>query len=473
MLRNLEVEKYERIVTPPERIFMRSPYAIVAVIARIKGKVSENMVKDAVSKVQQRHTNLRVRIIEDDNHIPRFTSEGVKEIPIEVVPRESDDHWILVYHEACKVPFEFEERPAIRFILIQSSEMSDLVIFCHHVICDGMSLAYLARDLMVHLGEPNREVELLPDPVPMDRDTLPEEVSLNAIARFFIKRINKKWEKDRISFDQEDYRNLNEAYWKNFKHQMMVFELSEAQTSALVQRCRKEGVTVNTALVAAFAGAQHLVQDDKSYHPRIAVAGNLRDRLQRPAGEAMGFYAGGVTLKFKYNSKRSFWENARKVHKNINPLYTDRKFFNDAIAYCYLEPGIIESLSFKMIGGLVPSDSTRYEKINAFSKQNDVVLSILKREKMDSLDKPILGTAVTNLTRLDFPTKYGILELDRLIMNPGGAFPLVHVLLVIGAVTCAGKLSLLLEYAEEAVDTEIMEKINDKAMEFLFNGIES
>lgn len=30
---------------------------------------------------------------------------------------------------------------------------------------------------------------------------------------------------------------------------------------------------------------------------------------------------------------------------------------------------------------------------------------------------------VTNLTRMDFPRKYGELELDRLIMNPGGAIP--------------------------------------------------
>ena len=71
--------------------------------------------------------------------------------------------------------------------------------------------------------------------------------------------------------------------------------------------------------------------------------------------------------------------------------------------------------------------SERYHKLSAFSQQDDVVLSVLKRDKMESLDKVIMGTAVTNLTRLDFPRKYGPLELDRLIMHPGGAFPLVNV----------------------------------------------
>ena len=78
-----------------------------------------------------------------------------------------------------------------------------------------------------------------------------------------------------------------------------------------------------------------------------------------------------------------------------------------------------------------------------------------------------MGTAVTNLTRMDFARTYGTLELDRLIMQPGGAFPLTNVNLVLGAVTCAGKLSLVIEYAEQAVDTQTMTRVKDKAMEFL------
>lgn len=78
-----------------------------------------------------------------------------------------------------------------------------------------------------------------------------------------------------------------------------------------------------------------------------------------------------------------------------------------------------------------------------------------------------MGTAVTNLTRLDFPRTYGRLELDRVIMNPGGAFPLANVNVVIGAVTCAGKLSVVVEYAEETIDTRTIENIKDTAMEFL------
>ena len=87
------MEQNERKVSPLERIFTRSPYAIVTMVARIKGNVSKSMLKVAVNKVQKRHQNLRVRIQEDEDHIPFFTSEGVKEIPIDIVSRESDGHW--------------------------------------------------------------------------------------------------------------------------------------------------------------------------------------------------------------------------------------------------------------------------------------------------------------------------------------------------------------------------------------------
>lgn len=461
--------RYERKVTPVERFLSLSPYAVVTMVARIKGEVSESMLAHAVAQVRQRHPNLRVRIKEDGDHELWFTSEGAGEIPIEIVSRESADHWIQVFHEAYRVPFEFDTRPAIRFILVQSPIESELIIFCHHILCDGLSLAYLARDLMVYLGDSTRKVELLPDPAPVGKDTIPQDVSMSGIAKFFVERINQQWAPTRIFFDQEDYRSIHAAYWANYTHQMLSVELSEEQTSALVERCKKQNVTVNSALTAAFVGAQYDVLGDRPYHSSVGVAASVRDRLQKPAGEAMGFFAGMVRPKCRYDLKRDFWENARRFHRKISPLYTNKNLFQDLLTWCYLDPSILEAFHFKRLGHLALPQSPRYEKLSAFAKRDDVILSLLKRQKMDSLDRIYMGTAVTNLTRMDFPRTYGGLELDRLIMNPGGGFPLVTVPLVLGAVTCSGKLSLVIEYAEQAVDTSTMEQVKDRAMTFLLD----
>ena len=120
MSANIEVKKVERKVTSVEQFFTHSPFSIVTMVARINGNVTEDMLKNAVDKVQQRHALLRVRIKDDNENIQWFTSEGVQEIPIEIVPRNSENDWINIHAEAAKVPFDFETRPAIRFILVQS-----------------------------------------------------------------------------------------------------------------------------------------------------------------------------------------------------------------------------------------------------------------------------------------------------------------------------------------------------------------
>ena len=464
---NQNVKPYKRRVTAAERFFARSPFAVVTMVLRIKGHVSEELLRRAVARVQQRHALLRVRMETDADHASWFTSEGVQAIPIGIVPRESEDDWIEIHAQASRVPFEFETHPAIRFVLVQGPDLSELIILCHHVICDGMSLAYLARDLMVQLGDPAREVEPLPAPPPIELDNLPDDVAQSGLVKFVIGRMNRTWAKEAVFFDQDDYRIVTEAYWANYRHELLCIELSEAETSALVARCRQEKVTVYSALTTAFSGAQSFVQGEKPYHAKTVIAADLRDRLPHSPEEGMGMFAGGVELKLKYNHKRGFWENARQFHGKIQPTFTNKNLFSAILNWLYLDPTISEAMSFKKLGGLVPSDSARHEKLSAFSEREDVVLRLLKRDKLETLKTKYWGTAVTNLGRLEFPRAYGALELDRLILQPGGGIPLANANLVLGAVTCSGKLSLVVEYVEDNVDNNTMQSIGDKALEFL------
>ena len=467
MKNKLNTNTYQRKVTGAERFFSHSPFSTVTMVARIKGRVTEDMLRNAVEKVQQRHALLRVRIKEGQEGELWFTSEGVQEILVETVPGKSESDWIKIHAEGSKLPYEFETRPAIRFILVQSPEMSNLIILCHHIICDGMSLAYLARDLMVHLGDQTAEAQLLPAPEPISLDNLPSEVAPSGLIKYFVNKIKRKWADEYESFDQDDYEALNKAYWENYNHKILSIELTEDETSALVAHCRQETVTVNTALITAFMGAQKAVMSPQPHHAKTVNAVSLRDRLPNQPGEGIGYYALGVEVKYKYDPKKSFWENARNYHKKITSNTSNKKVFGDLPIFLQMDSNIYEALNFKKLGAFVDQKSPRYEKLHGFNNREDVVVRLLKQAKMETLDAKLFGPAITNLGRLDFPTTYGSLELDRLIMQPGGAFPLVHVDMVLGAVTCAGKLSLVIEYAEEAVDTATMKQVTEKALDFL------
>ncbi len=250
----------------------------------------------------------------------------------------------------------------------------------------GLSLAYLARDLMIVLGDPGTELEILSDPDPIDRDNLPPGVKMNGLVKYFIERINKKWREEKVHFGQEEYQALTEAYWSNFNHQMSLVEFTEEQTTTLVDRCKAEGVTVNSALAVGLAAAQISVQGLQPYHSDITIAGSLRDRLAQPAGEGMGFFVGAVNPKYKYKENLGFWENVRQFNKKVQPLYTNKNLFKDPLVWSYLDPGILEALSFKMIGGLVDASSAQAEKLNTFGHREDVISSMIQREKMDSFE---------------------------------------------------------------------------------------
>jgi len=69
---------------------------------------------------------------------------------------------------------------------------------------------------------------------------------------------------------------------------------------------------------------------------------------------------------------------------------------------------------------------------------------------------------------LDYPTKYGSLELDRFIFVTSGS---TFIELVIPAVTVAGKLNFTINYLEEITDTEMMERIKAEALKYGYCNI--
>ncbi|MHA1112170.1 MAG: condensation domain-containing protein [Promethearchaeota archaeon] len=460
---------YKRKISAWERMMNHSPYSVVSMLVRVKGQVTEQMLRDAIKKLQSRHTLLRVRVEIDGEGTPWFTSEGIKEIPIEVLPRKDNNSWIEIYDKACRQPFDYNQRPGIRFYLLNSNEMTEILIFEHHLFCDGKSLAFLARDLMEFLGNPGKEVEILADPLPINGETIPKDHKLGGLMLKIVGKINDKLAPEKEDFDFEDYFELHKAYWKKFNHKTISIELTEEETQKIVHKSKENGVSVNSALASAFAGAQRIVQGKKPFHSKIGVGVDLRNRINPPMGESMGFYAGVVNPEFKYNPKKSMWDNAKAFHKTVSKLYTDKNFFKDPSMFSEMDPSMMEQRFYKILGGLVQSDSPKFEKISKFANRSDTLLSLLKRSDTDSLEKVIMGTAITNLTRMDFTEKYGDLELERLIMQPGGGFPLTTVNLVIGVVTCLGKMSIIMEYAEDQLNSDIAKEIKKNALNLLLN----
>ncbi|MFX1255759.1 MAG: condensation domain-containing protein [Promethearchaeota archaeon] len=459
---------FKRKITTRERAFYRSTHSNVVMVAKIKGNVSPELLRLVIRNMPKRHPLLRVRVIHDTEDNLWFTSEGVQELQVQVIPRKSDDHWFQIFKEEYKIPFEMDKGPLIRFFLLPSSEVSELIIFCQHLICDGMSLAFLARDILIQLGDPDREIELLPTPPVLNEANIPSDAHPSLLKRklmaYFINKYNKRWQSEKVFFDEEDYKNIYQIYWERNTHHNLLGELSELETSKLVSRSRQEGVTVNTALITAFLKAKNEVQGvSRTTLQNIGQPVNIRTRLNNPPGDALGLYVAGFELKFKYDPNKAFWEQARFIHKLVKNSLTDQSIFERFIAVSVFDGSLFDALPFLYYSKYIPPHFTRYKKLSALSEQKSDILDFL----MKSLSKQI-NLIVTNLGQMDFPKNYGSLELDSLVLLPGGGESSE---LTVGVVSAAGKLCYTIEHVDHVIDKETGLKINARVMEILTKAI--
>ena len=433
-----------------ERRFLRIPNANVVMVARIKGLISKERLKSAVSKVRQKHFLLGVRVSLDDDSNGWFIQEDVSEIPVKVVTRLTDEDWIEVTAEEIKSAFSVEKTPLIRFVLLQSSEVSDLMITAHHSICDGRSLVYLLRDIMVYLDKPEEYVETPAIIPPAVQDCLPSSSSGGFFYKLIVKRINKKWIRKKISFNESDYRDLHQTFWQNNRVSILNWELTEAQTSTLVSRCHQEEVTVNSALYTAFLAAQTDIQgSSQDYLQNILIPVDFRSRLTQPIGEAVGFYASaGVNFRLKYNPKKSFWDMVRMMDRKIKQKLTDKNIFQSQ-KLNLLSPSLMDGLIFTKHG-----------------KLNDEMASKLLKKK--GLDKIFTGIVISNLGKLDIPVDYGNLHLEALM---GPAVYSDGVEKILEVVTVAGKMHLTLTFGDTIIATDVVVKVKDAAMKYLTEAL--
>ncbi len=459
-------QMYRKELNQRERTHAKVPQSNITMIARILGTVSPDKLRDVIKKMLKRHPILNAHLQSKGRELWLVANPSL-EIPLKVISRESDDQWNVIVRQEHKIPFEMEKGPLIRFILLYSKEVSDLIIFCQHTICDGMSLAYLARDIMIYLGNPSKEVELLPPAPLIDENNIPPDIKPKFLIRLLGGIIKKKWEKCEVLFNYDDFRELHKVFWDKYDYKAHLYELSREDTDALIVACRKYGVTVNTALIAAFAMAQNKINPNSpKYLRNYALAVNIRKMLSNPVDEQFGFFAGGLELNYKYSKKDTLWVVAKKLYTKANPKNIKKQALVTTLTNFKLPSTLMEAQFFAAFGHLIPPSSPSYEKMQAFvnDTKNFAVKMIKKR-----LSKGIaLAQIMTNLGKLDFPEKYGDLILQNLILMPSCS---PYTELVLGIITHGGTLSITLNHMESTISTEKIFKIKAIANELIMNAI--
>jgi hypothetical protein len=209
-------------------------------------------------------------------------------------------------------------KPLFRVTLLHSLERSDLILCAQHTITDGLSMAFLMRDLVDFLNDPNIEISPINSPMNKEdifplkiRKKIPKsafrtKIFLLLLKVYYFLRHGKR--KEHLHYASE---------YKEDDLRLISWNLSKEQTNLFIRLCKMRQVTVHSAICTAFL-------------PEISIINNpvnLRGRLSYPIGEAFGLYAGAAIVDMKYKDNYDFWENAIRYQKKLRLSLRDKNVY--------------------------------------------------------------------------------------------------------------------------------------------------
>jgi NRPS condensation-like uncharacterized protein len=223
--------------------------------ARVRGALDERRLRDALDRVQRKHPMLRCSV-EDGDPPTMVLEDDPQPIPLRITERIDDEEWQHQSHIERETRFDTTRAPLMRLTWVRGrdaqGEVGELVLACHHVICDGMSMLTLLREILALCADPALDIgthtgfnaleDILPAQALSDR-----RVRRSAAWKALAFRLFFSLRRRRKPVPQGEFFVL---HWK----------LSREDTAALAARAKAEGVTVFAAMSVAFSLAFRTVK---------------------------------------------------------------------------------------------------------------------------------------------------------------------------------------------------------------------
>jgi hypothetical protein len=273
-----------------------------AMAAQIEGPTSIPAWRAALDKLQERHSLLSVAIVINDSSAPHFRAVRNAPIPLRVTVGPTVSSWQTEIARELAVPFDAQQAPLARAVLMHGQCESVFILTTHHSIADGLSSAYAIRDLMRLLARENLE-PLLPIPA-LESLVYRSQQAHNDTEDLGLPEVPQ--ENQAVTFRTVDGSLPN----------IQALQLSPVRTRTLVERARKERTTVHGALCAALVVAGRESSTSWNASPvRVMSPFSLRNELG--IGEDCGLFVWAGSVSMSPRTSTDFWEVARFAKSSL------------------------------------------------------------------------------------------------------------------------------------------------------------
>lgn len=365
-------------------------FVMTARLSPLSGKITNlpSILRQALDILRKRYPSLNCRIKKGKSKAPEFVTNNVPKIPLRIIRRKSNDHWIEASEKEMLKPLPWTKGPMVRVLLMESPNQWDLLMtFCHLTTDATSGVKFLEHLLTItdrlSRGETPTMEPPLPGLPPMN-DLLREDVKQRAQA------LANQESSDEQSLKPVELQGDREVPIEQRITRIIHRQLTKAQLKKLMVKSRKEKTTIHTAFCAALMQTMleqiRLSQPVPKKGPLLMgciSAVNIRHLFKQPPGDNLGNFISYGLHNQLIDDHTSLWEAARETKKSLQE---------------YLEAG--KDISARLVAG-------------SLLKPNETPIEAITRLK--DLSPP---TGVTNMGQLDIPEQFGNLLLENLHYNP-------------------------------------------------------
>ena len=435
-----------RISMRGDRISLRSPNCNACFKVKITGKIDKNVFLDAVETVRKRHPPLNMTVdIDDDNNA--WFIPGAGSVGVEFYDAGDGMDWEKWFEITDGIPFDCKNGPLVKIGVFSHPDTTEIFIVGNHALGDGIGYINLTRDLLRAL---DGRLDATPQ-IPFKGNSFRVKTKLGYFSKLYADNLNKAWRaSDRKRLSEDDYRTFFKDYRKKYPPKAHFASIKEPELSKLLSACKKNRITVNEAIAAALIAAiQKSGGGYKEKPVRLSVAASIRNDLVYPDVDCMGNYVTAISIKSKYDEKKNFLNNTRRIAASLRKkLYTKKSRYLAVHFLGAVDADFLESALYAAYGD--------YDNIH--SKKLAAVIG----EKTENK-----GFGLTNLGKQDFGAFDNFRLIDILLIPP--VYP-AHIM-NISVMTVNGEMRFGYGYSDTDIGDAQVEAISFSTIEYLLKII--
>jgi hypothetical protein len=268
----------------------RSPLH-ACLVAHVDGSTTIGGWRCALEQTRQRHPLWSVVIVETDDGRASFQQMQDPRIALRVIEGDFADDWQNEVALELSYPIDSEHGPLVRAVLMHTDTCCMLILSAHHSICDGMSLAFAMRDVLLALsGSALRSLSL--------HDS--QEDTLGVFPEYDTEKLAELLAAPTV------YRSKS-----SILPQVRSLEFPRSLTEVLRRRAREERTTVHAALVAASGIAARRVHGYGAGRD-LHLCSTISNRAFAGSPQDFGVFFTACDFLLEGGAVDDLWELARR-----------------------------------------------------------------------------------------------------------------------------------------------------------------